>query len=295
MRAGLPAALAGQEGWRLSFFAAALPAPLMMLLVGSIPLRRRPGPRASAVEQATLPPASVAERSELLVYLRRHRATFTGFYLGNALSACGFAAISSWLVVISMRMFSQTPAQVGAAMGTVGLLALPIGFALSIAIARLWTARFGVALPIRAIWVATLVSAFMLATLAFATSATHVYTVAFFIFVTLVAGGMMYPTAMQAMAPASIRARTLALQLLLGAAFPAIAPPLVGFVSDQLPGRPEGLLLAAVAVAVPCVLMGAFMLRYCEKHFAATAADAARIDADRMAAEPASNSLQSSS
>jgi MFS family permease len=294
VRSSLPAALAGQDGWRLSFFAAALPAPLMMLLIGSISLRRRAGRPSLVVEQGSLPPASVAERSELVAYLRKHRATFTGFYLGNALSACGFAAISSWLVVISMRMFAQTPAQVGAAMGTVSLLALPIGFALSIAVSRLWTARFGVALPIRAIWIATFVSACLLATLAFATTATHVYVVAFFIFVTLVAGGMMYPTAMQAMAPASIRARTLALQLLLGAAFPAIAPPLVGFVSDQMPGRPDGLLLAAVAVAVPCVVMGAFMLRYCEKHFASTAVDAARIDAERTAAQSASNSLQTS-
>jgi hypothetical protein len=183
-------------------------------------------------------------------------------------------------------MFAQTPAQVGAAMGTVGLLALPIGFALSIAISRLWTARYGIALPIRAIWIATGVSAGMLASLAFATSAAHVYTAAFFVFVTLVAGGMMYPTAMQAMAPAAIRARTLALQLLLAAPFPALAPPLVGFVSDQMPGRSDGLLLAAVAVAVPCVVMGALLLRYCEVHFAATAADAARIDAGRIDVEP---------
>jgi MFS family permease len=293
-RSSLPAALSGQEAWRLSFFAAALPAPLMMLLIGSISLRRRPGLQSRVVDQGTLPAATSAERSELFAYLRKHRATFTGFYLGNSLSACGFAAISSWFVVISMRMFSQTPAQVGAAMGTVGLMALPIGFALSVGISRLWGARYGVALPIRAIWIATLISAGMLATLAFATSASHVYTVAFFIFITLVAGGMMYPTAMQAMAPASIRARTLALQLLLGAAFPAIAPPLVGFVSDQIPGRPDGLLLAAVAVAVPCVLMGAIMLRYCEKHFAATAAAAARTDSARNATQPSPQSIQTS-
>jgi fucose permease len=93
---------------------------------------------------------------------------------------------------------------------------------------------------------------------------------------------MMYPTALQSLTPAHLRGRAVSVQFITTMIGAAAAPPTVGLVSDQVMGHREGPLLAVVSVAVPAILLGALLLRWCERHrFDATASDAARIDGTR--------------
>jgi len=67
-------------------------------------------------------------------------------------------------------------------------------------------------------------------------------------------GVMTYPTALQDIAPAHLRGRIFAIMGVLSIAFPSAAPPFVGFLSDQLAHRPDGLMLAMVVVSVSSLL-----------------------------------------
>lgn len=115
-RHALPIGLQTLDVWRLSFFAAALPAPLMLLLIGTISL-----PRSVAVKDVE---SARLTNNSLTSYLRQHRSTFLTFYLGNGFSLVGLVLIASWLPVILIRLHGQTPAQVGAAMSLTTFWAL---------------------------------------------------------------------------------------------------------------------------------------------------------------------------
>lgn len=80
-RHALPIGLQTLDVWRLSFFAAALPAPLMLLLIGTISL-----PRSVAVKDVE---SARLTNNSLTSYLRQHRSTFLTFYLGNGFSLVG--------------------------------------------------------------------------------------------------------------------------------------------------------------------------------------------------------------
>jgi MFS family permease len=280
-RMSLPGSLSGLEEWRISFLAAAAPAPIMVLLIATIVLRRGSAKEATAVipERAG---KSEANGISLLSYYWLHPLTFLGFYLGIALQAMGFGAVTNWLVVICMRQFGETPAEVGAGIGLGSLIALPLGFLASLVISRIYSQRVGVVLPIRATRVSFMVSTLLLASLALATTALHVYVIAFLIMFTLISGSMFLPTAVQSLGPSHLRARLIAVQLVTSSIFAAISPPLVGLLSDQYKDVPNGLLLSALAIGVPCLVATVLAFYLCELGFEKTVAHAKRLNDEEL-------------
>jgi fucose permease len=271
--------LSSLEGWRLSFFMAALPAPVMLLLLASVRVRRRiiPTARASETAQAASPP--------LLAHLRRYSSTFVGFYLGTSLSLFGFAAVNSWIVIILGRDYGQTPERIGSIMGAVGVVATLLGFFVSTIGLRRSATRIGLSFPLKTMWTANLGVACTYVALAFSSSALQVYVLAGLGLSMLILANMMYPSALQGLAPAPLRARVVAIQFVLSAVGGAAAPPLVGLLSDQLKGVPNGTMLAAVSIGAPFLLLGATILRWCERrHYEKTAQDSFDADAVPMTA-----------
>jgi len=142
----LPDALSTLEGWRLSFFAAALPGPLMAALVLTI-TRRGARPLQPPVAAATTTPAAVARR--LIPHVRQHLRTFVHFSGGVGLSFFGFGAVNGWIANMLIRQFEQTPMQVGNGLGLAGTVGLALGFLISAFGLKSLTARLGLRLQLR--------------------------------------------------------------------------------------------------------------------------------------------------
>jgi len=275
----LPAAMQALEGWRLSFFAAALPAPLMVLAIASISLHKRragqvraatPAPALATTSPDVPSPTSPATAPRWLPYARQHWQAFACFYAGVGLAMFGFAAVGSWLAVIYMRVFGQTAQQVGAALGGIALTGTALGFVLSVFGMRYLSPRLGVRTPLRAMWVACLSTVATYSMMVFATSAQQMFFIQGLYVLLLTTAVMLYPTALQNLAPSALRARTVALMGVLAAGMGAIASPLVGLVSDQFKHLPNGLILSAVLVAAPALLLAAVLLFLCERRFEVT-------------------------
>jgi MFS family permease len=80
--------------------------------------------------------------------------------------------------------------------------------------------------------------------------------------------GSLVPTMLQDMAPASIRARFLAIYAIAAGLIGGSAPSVVGWISTLLGGTPHGLLIAMTFVALPCWLISLWLFRLSERPFA---------------------------
>jgi MFS family permease len=260
LRPSLPAVLQEFETWRLSFFLAAAPAPVMMALIASVRL----GGRRT--------PAAAAARSEapLLPYLRREWRTLTPFIGGVALAVFGAQAVGSWSAVILMRLYGQTPAMVGGVLGPLTLAATAGGFALSLLVTRLFHRRLGPLLSLRALWLAY--AAMGLGYL-FAMTAPPVgllYAISGVQLTLLTAANLLSPTAIQNLAPNPLRGRFIAVFFMVQLFSGAAAGPLVGLLSDRLGDAPNALLLAATGVGSASLVVAVILLRLAERTYAAT-------------------------
>lgn len=259
----LPHGLNTLESWRLTFFAAALPAPLMLLLLLTISFRRP----SRAPEQLSSAAPTHKDSLSFGSFLRANARALAQLFLAFGCSNFGFAAIASWLVVILMRYFDQTPLQVGTAMGSALLVATPIAFLSSIALTRLYGPSVGVALPLRITRYSFVAAAILVAAMKVAPSAEVMYGLIFLIYATNSTAGMVLPTAIQNLSPPDQRARLIALQGIVSIFFAASAPALVGLLSDRLAGDPNGLMTAALALAVPALLLATVLLWISERNY----------------------------
>jgi len=265
LRPGLPAALQLLESWRLSFFAVAVPAPLLVLMIATIYLRRRPAGAAAPGKPAMAPVAA------LVPHLRANRTTFL-FFTGGLFSALfGFAAVGSWLPVIYLRNHGVSAQQLGAALGIIALVSVLVGFPASIYGTRFFRNRIGTRVNIRSLWLTCVLAILAIALMVFATSARQMFIIHGAYLVTLTAALLVYPTTLQALAPSHLRARTVAIVGMVSSSGSAIAPPITGFVSDQLKGNPNGLMLAAALVSIPALALAVLLLAKCERHYVVTA------------------------
>jgi MFS family permease len=270
-RAFLPAAWQGLENWRISFLLAAMPAPVMVLLAMTI----RQAPRVRVAVQQVQEAASGSALT-LREHLRRHGGTLFPFFFGVGLSIFSFSAVGSWIAVICMRLFGQTAVQVSNAMAAIGLAAVALGFVISTYGIRYFSKRMGAVLQVRTIWIVTLGGTITSFSMSLATSATHVYAIQAVQAVMLTAASMLFPTALQSMAPLHLLGRVVAIQTTINLAMGASAAPLVGWISDHLSHRPDGLLVAASGVAVVGLLCATILLRWSERGYAKTIEDIAR-------------------
>ncbi|MDN3923199.1 MFS transporter [Roseateles violae] len=273
----LPAALQAWDGWRLSLLGAALPAPLMLLLIATVRLRKRTADSTPAAAVAAAQPDEHAS-VRLLPFIRENFRTVVFFQLGIATATLGFGSMGAWVSVILMRVYHRTAEQIGSIVGPLTLLSTGLAFLLSIYVARRFGERHGEALPVRALWLSYLVAALANLSLLFIDTVEPLYVISTLTGMLTGAAGMMYPTAIQNMAPAQLRGRLISIQSVCSLIFGAIAAPVVGLVSDGLGDSPRSILIAAISVSVPALLLSATLLRASESTFARTVAAARRIE-----------------
>lgn len=288
----LPGALQALDGWRLAMFAAAAPAPLMVMFIATIVIRHReraaaatiaPVPAAGSeapmvadVAAAAVPAARLAQ--PFLPYAGQHWQTFGCFFGGMALTVFGMQAVGGWLAVIYLRVFGQTPQQVGAALGVIGVGATALGFALSLWVVRRFGPTMGPSLNMRVVSLSALVLAASFGAMVFATSATQMYAIQGFYITLITTATMLAPTIVQGIAPRHLRARSTSIMTVITTSSAAAAPPVTGLVSDQFKHLHNGLMVAAALVAVPALLLAALLFFRGERVYEATAQTARRID-----------------
>ncbi|ELX09251.1 major facilitator superfamily transporter [Janthinobacterium sp. HH01] len=279
VRPALPLFLQGVDAWRLGFFAVALPAPLLVALIFSIRLRRRRSAAELAAEvsaTAAAPPVAIAA---LLPHFRAHRATLLHFTTGLFSALFGFSALGGWLVVIYLRNYGVTAAKLGAMMGGIALVAMLLGFPLSVYGTRYFRARIGARVNVRALWLTCVLGSIAIALMALATSAYQMMAIHGVYMVTLTATLLVYPTSLQGLAPSRLRTRTVALIGMIASGGGALGPLVTGFVSDHMKQVANGLMLSAAMVSIPALLLAFVLLARSEKHYIVTEAAVREADA----------------
>jgi MFS family permease len=277
MRTVMPLAIQAMDGWRLAMFAAAAPAPLMVALVASILVRRRQA-------AAAVPPPNAAEhRASVLAaplwpYVKQQWQAFACFFGAIAFTIFGNAAVGTWLAVIYQRVYGQTPKQIGAVLGTIGVVSTAIGFCLSIWVVRRYTPTFGLRLNMRVCWLACLVLALSFTAMVFATRVEQMYGIQAVYIALVTTASMLFPTVTQTLAPSHLRARVTSVMGVIGAASAAAAPPVTGLVSDQFKHLSNGLIMSSALVAVPSLLVAAVLYYLGERRYERTALAARLID-----------------
>jgi MFS family permease len=267
-RAEVPAFLEGLEDWRLIFIAIGVAAPLVLLLLATVRMSASaPASDVAAPSGAVADPADIT----LAAHLRAHGRTVIGFLLGYGFATFGFASIISWVPAITMRLYGVTPAYAGAMTGTITIAATIAGFLLGLFTMRVLAPRLGPRFPIVIIWVATASAALTTVMLLAAASALAIYILQGIQFALIMGAFMIFPTALQDIAPAAIRARVIALSNVVRMVIAALSPVAVGMMSDALGDRPDGLLIAAVTMATGGLALGALAFWWAAGSYAQTA------------------------
>jgi MFS family permease len=269
----LPAAWQALPTWRLTFFAVALPALLLIPLIAALPRGRHAG------GPAPKPQPSPA----VLPFLRANRFTYASFYVGVGLLVFGFGATGAFLPVVATRQMGVTPLEMGNAFGAASFIAALAGLLITnVGLKRLGN-RFGNRLPLFVLAAAAFASAVFTACFWFATTPLTLFVLVGAQQTFLMAGSMVFPTVLQDMTPAPLRARLISLLITFNMVMGSLSPALVGAMSDWLKPRADGLLLAMSAVGAAALALSAVFSLLCSRRYAATIAAARGLeDADGM-------------
>lgn len=250
-RGSLPEALQGLPAWRLALLALALPGALLVPLLLTLPRRSR---HSGATTQPDVPRAAVGP------FLRAHRLAFASFYAGVACLAFGVGCIMNFAPAVAMRQMAANPMQAGSAMGAAVFTATLIGFVIAQLGYRLFATRLGSNLPAKALLGAAILSAAMAVAIAFARTPTQLFFGVGAFLTMVMAGTLLFPLALQDMSPSPVRGRIIAIAVTLNIVIGSLGPAVVGAVSDQLRGQPDGLLLAMAGTAVVALMLSALLL-----------------------------------
>jgi MFS family permease len=265
MHGDLPASMRAFESWRLAFFLVAIPAPLFVILLVFTRLGR---PRVdTAVESPT------AQRS-LWPYVAQHRAAVITVFGALGLYMLAFGGYLIWLPIAATRLFGTSPAQNGSLMGIATAIGMVGGVAAGTLIVRRLITRMGPVASIRFCWIVMLVSAPILIAFPFITAAWQGFALFGALMLSGTAIGVMVPTMLQDMAPASLRARLFAVWGMASGLIAGSAPTLVGWTSTALGSEPRMLLIAMTIVAVPSWFAAIILFRMAERPFVALLAAA---------------------
>ncbi|MEO6248981.1 MAG: MFS transporter [Sphingomicrobium sp.] len=266
----LPSWLSRWESWRLAFFALALPAPLLLMLIAFARLRH------STTAVAIAPAASSTKA--LFEHLSSHRWAMAWMVSALVMYLVAFAGFLVWLPVVATRLFGTSPAQNGVSMGIATGIGMVGGVLISTIALRFLFARIGQRAPVRVAWLIMLFTTPVLFVLPFVGTSLQLYAGFGLMMLSGTAVGVLVSTILQNMAPAILRARFFAVYSIVATALPGFAPSLVGWLSDSIGGQ-KSLLYALTFFAVPTWIAATFMLRKSEGPYALLAEETVRSDA----------------
>jgi MFS family permease len=262
-RASLPAALRGMSAWRIAFFFVAVPGVPISLAVAAIGSVHR-----------TVSAAAEQQSGSLQLYLRQHGAAVGGIYAASSLSMLG-AGAAGWLPIYIMRTFKATQAEVGLGLGAVvggGALA---GLLISGFVVRRLSRRLGHLAAVTTYVALMTVSIPPLALQVLAQTPTQSFILYGLQIAASTGAAALVPNMLQDVSPAGLRGRVLASWTLVTSLATALAPVLVGGLSDALTGRPHALIWAIVLVGVPSLVAGVLSMRLTASAFRGAAAELA--------------------
>ncbi len=251
-RAWLPAAMRGLAAWRICFFVLSLPGVPIALAVAAIGQVRRTA--------AAGPDQGFGERfgqrsGSIRAYLRRYGGAVGGLYAATSLCMLAVSA-TGWFAIYAMRTLKATQAQVGVGLGVaVGGGALA-GVLISGFVVRLLSRRLGSVAPLIAYASFMLIALPLIVLQIFARTPTQVFVLYGLQIAATTAAAALVPNMLQDLSPAALRGRILASWTLVTSLAAAVAPVLVGTVSDALGGRPDALVWAIVLVGAPTLAAG---------------------------------------
>ncbi|QBQ99867.1 MFS transporter [Paraburkholderia pallida] len=257
VHSALPAGLAEFAPWRLAFFAVALPAPVLVVLVLLISSGQHDNtdPSADQRRHVTLQPS--ASR-----YFRHEGTMMLKFFGAIGLVNLAFGGVATWMPVVAVRTFGATPAEAGGGMGVAAMAGGIAGCALSGLVAGRMRARFGVLAPLRVCELGALIASGLSFLYLQVGSITPVYALFGVQLACMVAGMVLFPTIMQNICPAHLRSRVAAIGALTSIVVQSASPVFIGFMSDRMHALSRGLLWSIVCVAAfgflaACILMRA--------------------------------------
>ncbi len=264
LRPWLPAALAELTPWRLAFFAAALPGPLVALLAAT--MRTPRGPVAPRLAPA------VADLHEFSRYVHERAHTLGAFFGGFGLAQLGLTAMLAWLPVIAARLYGQSPQEIGAGMGAAVIAGIVLGVFLGTLTVRHFSVRLGAVTAMRVSWVSFVLAGATALPMLLATHAWQLYVLFGLQAAMVMAAANLLPTVLQDLSPPDMRSRIAALYTVVTVLLTATGPVAVGLVSDRLSDRPAGLLIAVVVIGAGTLGLGAMLVQRGEGGFVALAA-----------------------
>lgn len=283
-RSLLPDMLQALATWRLSLLVAAVPGVFLVLLIITLPLVRaravdRPQGADPAETQTAAGGADPVPGAAVLPFLGSHRLAFASFYLGVATMVFGIGCVMNFAPVIAMRQMSATPLQVGNLMGAATLVATVVGFLIAQVGYRKLAPRLGPGLPAMALLAAAVLAGLLALGLWTTRSPLQLF-VGVGVFLTVVmAGTLLFPLALQDMAPAPVRGRLAAIAITLNIVLGSLGPAVVGAVSDRLKGHADGLMLAMIGVTVVAMLLSSLLLLPLQARYVRTVAAARQAEA----------------
>lgn len=251
--AGLPTILRDFEVWRLALFAAALPAPVFIVLVLLIRSPRSPSLHA---RQSTRSDPGRAFTS----YISAHWRTLGGVFASVGFTCAAFAPVMAWLPTAIARAYGVSPGDAGIRLGSMMSAGAVSGITIATLANRLWRQRHGELLALKTGQICA-VAAALAAGLPFVV---HRISAAYLMVLIMSVASISYcallPSLYQAIAPENFRARTVALAGIISSICTALGPVLVGSLSDYLLTRTDGLLLSIALVSAPCMLLSAGLM-----------------------------------
>lgn len=257
----LPAWLESVDSWRVALAVIALPGPLFLLLVATMPLA---GGTARAPRESR-GPTGQGSISDFLPYARTHWRTLACVFGSIFTMGIAMASGLTWFPLALPRAFGIDPATVGVGLGTAITAATLMGVFLP-----------GIALklaggmpPIRVAGFFILMTPLPAAFLPFVTSPFQAYTVAALQGAMGIAGSALMPGVIQDLSPAHLRSRVLALLGIVNALALAASPLAVGMISGFIPG-PRGMLYSITIVSVPALIAAAALISLARRPYDAT-------------------------
>jgi MFS family permease len=260
---GLPAFLHGFEIWRLALFAAALPAPAFVILVLLIRSPRDTLHRARPADGSNA-------GGEFRGYIKSHSRTLVGLFASVGFTCAAFAPVMAWLPTAIARTYGVSPGDAGMRLGSILSAGALGGIAISALATRLWRQRYGELLALKTGRILAVAAALAAGLPLVVKSLPMTYLMVLVMSVASIGYCALLPGLYQAIAPESLRARTVASASIVTAVCTALGPVVVGSLSDFLSSWPDGLLLSIAMVSAPCMLVSAGLMALTVKPARAT-------------------------